>query len=181
MSRVGKQIIKIPQGVSTILANGTIMVKGPKGELTREINPLVTVAIQNDEITLTVQDEEEKKQKSLWGTYAAHIKNMILGVSQGFKRQLEINGVGYRVAKQGNDLKIEVGFSHPVIFQMPKGITSEVEKNIITITGFDKELVGSTAAEIRNVKKPEPYKGKGIKYVEETIRRKAGKTAAKGA
>ena len=125
-----------------------------------------------------LKQKDEKKERSLWGTYGAHVKNMIIGVTQGFQKQLEINGVGYRVAMQGKDLKLEVGFSHPVIFPMPAGITAKVEKNIITIEGADKELVGKTTAEIREIKKPEPYKGKGIKYVEEIIRRKAGKTAA---
>lgn len=181
MSRVGKQLIKIPQGVTVSVDAGVIVVKGPKGELRREQNKVVTVKVENDTVTLSVVHEEDKKEKSLWGTYASHIKNMITGVTEGFKRQLEINGVGYKVAKQGNDLKLEVGFSHPVIYKVPQGITVDVEKNIMTVIGFDKELVGATTAEIRSIKKPEPYKGKGIKYIEEIIRRKAGKTAAKSA
>ncbi len=181
MSRVGKQLIKIPQGVSVAVDAGVIVVKGPKGELRRVQNKAVTIKVENDTVTLSVAHEEDKKEKSLWGTFASHIKNMITGVTEGFKRQLEINGVGYKVTKQGSDLKLEVGFSHPVIYKVPQGITVDVEKNIMTVIGFDKELVGATTAEIRSIKKPEPYKGKGIKYVEETIRRKAGKTAAKSA
>ncbi len=181
MSRVGKQLIKIPQGVTVTVDAGVIIVKGPKGELRRVQNKAVTVKVENDTVTLSVAHEDDKKEKSLWGTFASHIKNMIVGVTVGFKRQLEINGVGYKVAKQGSDLKLEVGFSHPVIYKVPQGITVDVEKNIMTVNGSDKELVGATTAEIRSIKKPEPYKGKGIKYVEETIRRKAGKTAAKSA
>lgn len=179
MSRIGKQIIEIPQGVTVTVVDGAVKVKGPKGELQRDVHPLVDVVVAENNVTVSVKKEEDKKERSLWGTFASHIKNMVEGVTNGFKKDLEINGVGYRVAKQGSDLKIEVGFSHPVIFKVPAGITADVEKNTISVSGIDKELVGHTAAEIRRIKKPEPYKGKGIKYVDEVIRRKAGKTAAK--
>ena len=177
MSRIGKQIIQIPQGVTVETVEGFIIVKGPKGELKKALNPIVKVNITENEVTVKVDNENDKKERSLWGTFASHIKNMVVGVTEGYKKQLEINGVGYRVAMQGKDLKMEVGFSHSVIFDVPEGITLTVEKNLITIEGIDKELVGQIAAEIRAIKKPEPYKGKGIKYVDEVIRRKAGKAA----
>ena len=177
MSRIGKQLIKIPSDVNVSLKDGMIVVKGPKGELKRVLNKLVTLNIQDNVVTVDVQNKEDKKERSLWGTFAAHIKNMIKGVTQGFKKQLEINGVGYRVALQGADLKLEVGFSNPVVYKMPKEVKAAVEKNLITLESVDKEMLGRVAAEIRVIRKPEPYKGKGIKYVEETIRRKAGKAA----
>ncbi|MFH0857152.1 MAG: 50S ribosomal protein L6 [Candidatus Magasanikbacteria bacterium] len=177
MSRIGKQIIKLPQGVEAKLDGGSVRVKGPKGELTRALHKLVTVNIVDNTVTVDVVNKEEKFERSLWGTFAAHIKNMVLGVSEGFKKQMEINGVGYKVAMQGKDLKVEAGFSHPVIYKAPAGITISVEKNQITIEGADIELVGKVASEIRSIRKPEPYKGKGIKYIDEIIRRKAGKTA----
>lgn len=179
MSRIGKQIIEIPQGVTATFENRVVTVKGPKGELKKAVHELVTVNVAEKEITVSVANEEKKTERSLWGTFASHVKNMVVGVTEGYTKKLEINGVGYRVQKQGSDLKIEVGFSHPVIFKTPEGITADVEKNVITVTGIDKELVGHTAAEIRRIKKPEPYKGKGIKYIDEVIRRKAGKTAGK--
>lgn len=181
MSRIGKQVIAIPAGVTVTADNGFLTVKGPKGELKRPLNTVVTITVADGTVTASVKNPEEKTERSLWGTWGAHIKNMILGVTQGFKKELEINGVGYRVAMQGKDLKLEVGYSHPVIFPMPAGITASVEKNAITLVGFDKEVLGNTAAKLRAVRKPEPYKGKGIKYMTETIRRKAGKTASKGA
>ncbi len=181
MSRIGKQLITIPQGVTVTQDAGFIRVKGPKGELTRVLNPIVTVTIQDGTITLSVVNPEEKSERSLWGTWGAHVRNMIVGVTEGFKKELEINGVGYRAAMQGKDIKLEVGYSHPVIFNIPVGIQASVEKNLITLVGTDKELLGMTAATLRSVRKPEPYKGKGIKYLTESIRRKAGKTASKGA
>ncbi len=181
MSRIGKQIITIPAGVTVTTAPGVFTVKGPKGELTRALHKAVKIVIENETVQLNVNNPEEKNERSLWGTTGAHLRNMIKGVTEGFKKELEINGVGYRVAMQGKDLKLEVGYSHSVIFAIPAGIQAEVEKNVIRLSGFDKDLLGNTAAELRAVKKPEPYKGKWIKYTTETIRRKAGKTAAKGA
>ncbi|PLX28707.1 50S ribosomal protein L6 [Candidatus Parcubacteria bacterium] len=180
MSRIGKQTIEIPQGVTAEVKDGVLSVKGPKGTLTRKIHPVVLVAVADNQITVDVKKKEDKKERSLWGTFASHALNMVTGVSEGFSKQLEINGVGYKVAMQGKDLKLEVGYSHPVVFKIEEGLTAKVEKNLITVEGPDKELVGSVAAEIRAIRKPEPYKGKGIKYIDEVIRRKAGKTAAKG-
>ncbi|MFA6427589.1 MAG: 50S ribosomal protein L6 [Candidatus Magasanikbacteria bacterium] len=181
MSRVGKKIIQIPQGVTVNVNGNVVRVQGPKGTLERIVHPRVTVLLEDSTVKVDVVEKEEKKERSLWGTFSAHIQNMIEGVTKGFSKQMEINGVGYRVAMQGKDLKLEVGFSHPVIFKIPEGVLAQVEKNIITLSSADKELLGATAAELREVKRPEPYKGKGIKYVTETIRRKAGKTASKGA
>ncbi|MFA7245450.1 MAG: 50S ribosomal protein L6 [Candidatus Magasanikbacteria bacterium] len=180
MSRIGKQIINIPAGVTVNIKDANIEVKGPKGTLVRQIDPRIKITMADNTLTVDVENKEEKKEKSLWGTYGAHLKNMILGVTTGFKKQLEINGVGYKVAMKGKDLQLEVGFSHPVIFKMPEAVVASVEKNLITLESYNKETLGATAAEIRSIRKPEPYKGKGIKYIEEIIRRKAGKTASKG-
>ncbi|MBH41323.1 MAG: 50S ribosomal protein L6 [Candidatus Magasanikbacteria bacterium] len=177
MSRIGKQTIEMPQGVTANIADGSITVTGPKGSIKRIIHPLVQVTLAENTLSANVANTENKTERSLWGTFASHVKNMVIGVTDGFKKQLEINGVGYRVAMQGKDLKVEAGYSHPVIYTVPEGITISTEKNIITIEGVDKEKVGQVAAEIRKIRKPEPYKGKGIKYVDEIIRRKAGKSA----
>ncbi|KKQ27124.1 MAG: 50S ribosomal protein L6 [Candidatus Magasanikbacteria bacterium GW2011_GWC2_37_14] len=179
MSRVGKQQIMIPAGVVAEVQPGLVKIKGPKGELQRIIDKRVTVNLTDGVLTCDVKNKENKTERALWGTFASHLKNMVIGVTQGFKKQLEINGVGYKVAMQGTDLKLEVGFSHSVIFKIPTGIKATVEKNQIALEGIDKELLGKTAAELRAVKKPEPYKGKGIKYLDEVVRRKAGK-AVKG-
>ena len=180
MSRIGKQIITIPSSVTVTVNNGLVSVKGPKGEVTRTFPAAVTITVADGTVTASVQNPDEKSERSLWGTSGAHLKNMVKGVTEGFTKDLEINGVGYRVAMQGKDLKLEVGYSHPVIFPIPDGIVATVEKNQIHLSGFDREAVGNIAAKLRAVKKPEPYKGKGIKYTTETIRRKAGKTATKG-
>ena len=179
MSRIGKKVIQIPNGVVISQEDDYVLVKGPKGELTRKVNRLVTIIIENGEVRVDVVNKEDKKERALWGTFGAHIRNMIIGVTEGYKKQLEINGVGYRVAMQGTDLKLEVGFSHSVIFKIPKEVKATVEKNQITLVSIDKEILGKTAAELRSIRKPEPYKGKGIKYVEEILRHKAGKAASK--
>lgn len=180
MSRIGKKTIEIPQGVNVEIKDKTIFVQGSKGKLERKINDLITVNKNDNFLSVSVKKEEDKKERSLWGTYASHIQNMIDGVTKGFTKVLEINGVGYKVAMQGKDLKLELGFSHPVIFKIPEVVEVKVEKNQITLFSADKELLGITAAEIRALRKPEPYKGKGIKYLDEIIRKKAGKTASKG-
>jgi large subunit ribosomal protein L6 len=181
MSRIGKKLINLPAGVTVNVTNGLILVKGPKGELKRPLDPRIQVKNENNVVSLTVNDPTIKKENSLWGTYGAHLANMVKGVTEGFQKDLEINGVGFKVAMQGKDIKLEVGYSHSVIFKMPEGATATVEKNLIKIVGIDKEIVGQTAAQIRAIKKPEPYKGKGIKYSTEVIRRKAGKAATKSA
>lgn len=183
MSRIGKKPINIPAGVTVEVAPGRVEVKGPKGALTRVLHPGVTVVVDGAmvQVGLTPAAAKDKELVPLWGTFASHVRNMIEGVTVGFKKQLEVNGVGYRVAMQGADVKLDVGFSHPVIFATPKGVTITVEKNVITLVSADKELLGAAAADIRAIRKPEPYKGKGIKYMDETIRRKAGKSAKAGA
>lgn len=177
MSRVGKKPIEIPNDVEVTLGDAEYGVKGPKGFLTIKTHPHVTVNREENTLTLTVKDETNVKDKALWGLYNRLLQNAILGVTKGFEKKLEVNGVGYKVAVQGKVLKFEVGFSHEVLFDVPEGIDVSVEKNVITVTGIDKQQVGEVAAQIRRVKKPEPYKGKGIKYMDEVIRRKAGKAA----
>lgn len=177
MSRIGKKPIQIPDQVEVKIEGDLVMVKGPKGELKQKLVPELKLEQKDKEVLVKVANEQEKKQRALWGTFRQLINNMILGVTEGFEKQLEINGVGYRAEVKGEILVLNVGFSHPVNFKIPVGIQVKVEKNIITISGQDKHLVGEIAAQIRRIKKPEPYKGKGIKYVNEVIRRKAGKQA----
>ncbi len=181
MSRVGKKPVAIPAGVEVKFDNGTVSVKGPKGTLTQTVDPRAKVAVEGGEVTVTVADPENVKQRALWGLYRRLIGNMVIGVTAGFQKQLEINGVGFKVSLAGKNLKLDVGFSHDVDFAVPADVGVAVEKNVITITGIDKQRVGEISAQIRRIKKPEPYKGKGIKYMDEVIRRKAGKAAKAGA
>jgi large subunit ribosomal protein L6 len=176
MSRLGKQPIEIPAGVEATFAEGVLTVKGPKGTLTQEMRPIIGVAVENNAITLTPK-KESLESRALWGTYAALVHNMIGGVTEGFKKVLEVEGVGYRADAQGQKLTLSVGFSHPVVVEVPEGLSAVVEKNVITITGNDKHAVGQFAANVRKVKEPEPYKGKGIRYQGEHIIRKQGKKA----
>lgn len=179
MSRIGKQVLPIPAQVTVDITPSEIKVKGPKGLLTLATHPRVSVAKTEEGLMVKVVNEVYKKDRALWGTYGSILQNMMQGVVEGFKRQLEINGVGYKASMKGKNLVLEVGFSHPVEVVPPEQVSFAVEKNIISIEGVDKQVVGSVAAKVRSVRKPEPYKGKGIKYIEEIIRRKAGKTAAK--
>jgi large subunit ribosomal protein L6 len=176
MSRIGKRPISIPTGVEARIEGKNISIKGPKGELNLKIVPEVSIKKEADKITVFI-DKETKKAKSLWGLTRTLIQNMVDGVVKGHEKQLEIQGVGYRANMEGEDLVLLVGFSHPVKIKKPDNISFSVEKNIITISGSDKELVGQIAAKIRKVRKPEPYKGKGIRYVGEFVRRKVGKKA----
>ena len=180
MSRIGKTIREIPEGVSVETKDGILTVKGKLGQLQENLHPCITVVVEGNIASVKIKDESDKTQAALWGTFSSILGNMIKGVVEGFKKQLEINGVGYKVKMNGNDLELEVGYSHPVDFKVKDGIKFAVEKNVITVEGIDKQLVGEVAANIRKIRKPEPYKGKGIKYMDEVIRRKAGKTAAKG-
>jgi len=181
MSRIGKKKITIPPGVTAGIEKNQVYVKGPKGELRLNLHPRVTVAVEQNEIAVSVVNENNKQDRSLWGTFSSLVLNMVKGVTEGFKKQLEISGVGYKAGMKGANLTLEVGFSHPVEVKPVAGVKFSVEKNTITVEGADKQLVGEMAAQIRKVKKPEPYKGKGIAYAGEVVRRKAGKTAAKGA
>jgi large subunit ribosomal protein L6 len=180
MSRIGKQPIPMAQGVTVQVADGVVTVNGPKGTLSREIvNPKIVVEQQDGALVVTRTDDE-KEQRSMHGLYRTLIANMVQGVSAGFTKTLEIQGVGYRVQKQGTNLLLNVGFSHPVEVSPPPGIAFEVEGTTrVLVSGIDKEQVGQVAANIRKVRPPEPYKGKGIRYQGEYVRRKAGK-AGKG-
>ncbi len=179
MSRIGKQPITIPDGVEVKIDGNKVFVKGPKGSLEKEINPMIKVTIEGNTVTVT-RPNDEALARSLHGLTRTLINNMIIGVKEEFKKELEINGVGYRVAKQGNNLNLTLGYSHPVIFEAPAGITFDVpNQNQIIVRGIDKELVGQTAAVIRTKRLPEVYKGKGIKYADEVIRRKEGKAGKK--
>ncbi|MBI2474806.1 50S ribosomal protein L6 [Candidatus Uhrbacteria bacterium] len=179
MSRIGKQPVIIPNGVTVSVQGQTVTVKGPKGELVQEFNPAVKVVLNEKEgqkdIVVTVANETDKFVRAQWGTARAILQNMVKGVVEVFSIQLEVNGVGYRVNMKGKDIVLNIGFSHEIPFIIPKGIEASVEGNIITIKGADKHLVGEIAANIRRIRKPEPYKGKGIKYVGEVVRRKSGK------
>lgn len=176
MSRIGNKPITVPDGVEVTVSGNHITVKGPKGSLEREIHKNMTVTVENKVITVT-RPNDEPENVSLHGLTRTLISNMIDGVEKEFTRELQINGVGYRVAKQGNNLNLTLGYSHPVIFEAPEGITFDVpNQNTIIVRGIDKELVGQTAANIRTKRPPEVYRGKGIKYAEEVIRRKEGKT-----
>lgn len=175
MSRVGKQPIAIPSGVTITVDDQHISVTGPKGTLTQFTMPGIDVKVEGDTALVTrVNDEAPNRAKH--GLMRTLVSNMVTGVSQGFSKQLELNGVGYRVALAGNGLKFNIGFSHDVTYTLPQGVTAAVEQNLITVSGIDKQQVGQAAAEIRALKKPEPYKGKGIKYVGERIIRKSGKS-----
>lgn len=178
MSRIGKQTVIIPTGTEAKLSGTIFSVKGPKGALTRDFPGAVTININGSEITFTPNKQNDKKVNALWGTYASHIKNMVEGVNTGYTKKLVLEGVGFKSDVAGNVLNLALGFSHPVKVTIPEGITVTAEKNNITISGIDKELVGSFSASIRSMKKPEPYKGKGFHYSDEVVRRKQGKKAA---
>lgn len=175
MSRLGKQPVAVPNGVEVAVTNGILTVKGPKATLTRPVKSDVEIKVENNEVLLTPGKTD--LAPALWGTYAAHLRNMITGVTEGFTKILEIEGVGYRAEVKGKDIVLSVGFSHQVPLEIPAGVTAEVQKNVITLTGSDLEVLGQFAANVRKVKKPEPYKGKGIRYQGEFIIRKQGKKA----
>jgi large subunit ribosomal protein L6 len=174
VSRIGKQPIEIPKGVNVTLSNGEIKVKGPKGELNRVTPPMVDVTLDGSVIIVT-RTAENRHGRAMHGLARSLINNMVIGVSKGFKRVLEINGVGYRADVKKDVLNLVLGYSHPIEMIMPSGVTAKVEKNRIELEGIDKEILGRFAAVIREQRGPEPYKGKGIKYAEEHIRRKVGK------
>lgn len=178
MSRIGKQTINIPAGAEVNLSGTSLSVKGPKGVLVRDFPGKIDILISGNEITFKPKNENDNSLKALWGTYASHVKNMILGVTEGFQKKLILEGVGFKSEVSGSSLNLALGFSHPVKIEIPQGLTVTAEKNIITVSGIDKELVGSWTAMVRANKKPEPYKGKGFRYEGEVIRRKQGKKSA---
>lgn len=178
MSRVGKEPIVLPKGIEASVEGGVITVKSAKDTKTLDTMNRVNIEIADGKIIFTLKGET-KQDRAFWGTYRALTNNIVVGLSQGFEKKLEINGVGYRAAVNGNKLEMALGYSHPVIYEIPKGIEIVVDKNVISIKGADRQQVGQVAAIIREFRPPEPYKGKGVKYVDETIRRKAGKTSKK--
>ncbi len=175
MSRIGKQPIALPSGVTITVDSDLITVNGSKGSLTQFTMPGITVKQEGDVINVTRVDDEQM-HRAKHGLMRSLVNNMIVGVSQGFEKKLELNGVGYRMAVAGTDVKMNLGFSHEVIYHLPQGVAAKVEANVITISGISKQQVGQVAAEIRALKKPEPYKGKGLKYIDERIIRKSGKS-----
>ena len=178
MSRIGKQPVKLASGLEAKLEGNKLIIKKGQDEKIIDTKGVVKVNVNGDELTFEPV-EENKFAKAMWGTVRALANNAVIGLTQGFEKKLEINGVGYRAAVKGNVLELQLGYSHPINYEIPACITITVEKNIITVKGSDKQQVGQVAAEIRSFRKPEPYKGKGVKYVDEHIIRKAGKTAKK--
>jgi large subunit ribosomal protein L6 len=182
MSRIGRKPIQIPQGVDVTIGETSVTVKGPKGTLSVALHPHVKAVLSPERVlTVEILNKEDIDDCALWGLFRKLISNAVDGVQKPFEVKLEFIGVGYRVSVAGNKVNMEVGFSHPIEYLLPEGITASVEKNMLTIVGIDKQAVGETAARIRRIRPPEPYKGKGIKYSDETIRRKAGKAAKAGA
>ena len=177
MSRIGKQEFILATGVSVVVADGTVTVKGPKGTLARDVRPEVVITVADGKVTFAPATKDLFAQ-ALWGTYASHVGNMIKGVTDGFERKLILEGVGFKSEVKGNSLDLALGFSHPVKVAIPEGLTVTAEKNLITVKGIDKEMVGQFTASVRSMKKPEPYKGKGFRYDNEVIRRKQGKKSA---
>ncbi len=176
MSRIGKRAIQIPSGTDISIGTSEFSVKGKGGTLTRALHPAVSITIANG-TALVEPKTKTRLARALWGTYAAHVKNMIQGVNNPFVKKLIVEGIGYRVESAGKQLKFSLGFSHPVVLAIPEGLSIAIEKGVVSVSGADKEKVGQFAADIRTLKKPEPYKGKGIRYDDEVIRRKQGKKA----
>jgi len=174
MSRIGKKGILMTDSIEATFKDGVFVVKGPKGSLTRSFRPDISIVLNGKNVSLALK-KENKQTRALWGTYASHIKNMVKGVNEGFEKKLVLEGVGYKSQVNGDKLVLALGFSHPVEVLIPEGLTVKAEKNLLTISGMDKEAVGSFAAKVRDLKKPEPYKGKGFHYHDEVIRRKQGK------
>ena len=178
MSRIAKQPIPIPDKTKVTFVDGLLTVVGPKGTLSRALRNEVVVLLEENAIVLKPRNDNEIFSRALWGTYASHVKNMIAGVNTGYVKKLILEGVGYKSEVKGTNLNLALGFSHPVVVAIPEGLTVTAEKNVITFSGINKELVGQFASKIRAMKKPEPYKGKGFRYDNEVIRRKQGKKAA---
>lgn len=175
MSRIGKKPVIIPSGVKVEKKDLSLTVIGPKGTLNLAIHPSVSVSVNDKEVLIGVQKKDHKRERALWGLFRSLIQNMVDGVTKGYEKKLEVVGVGFKVAATPGKLTMSLGFSHPVVVEVPKDLTVAVDKNTISIFGADKQKVGQFAAEVRELKKPEPYKGKGIRYSNELVRRKAGK------
>lgn len=175
MSKIGKKSIAVPEGVRISISEKAASVKGPKGELQVAMHPKVKAALAENTLAVSVKNPDDRRQKALWGTFRSLLQNAVQGVTIGFAKKLEIVGVGYKVHAAADKLVMNLGYSHPIEIAVPKGLEVKVEKNTITVSGIDKQLVGEFSALIRSKRKPEPYKGKGIKYSDEVIRRKAGK------
>ena len=179
MSRIGKKPITIPDKTKVPCQSGTVTVQGKNGTLTQAVHPAVDLKIEKDQIQVVLKSDD-RQSRALQGMMRSLVQNMVTGVSSGFERILEINGIGYRAEVKGQSIILNLGYSHPVNFTLPKGIDAQVEKNnVVKLSGMDKHLLGQTAAHIRKLRPPEPYKGKGVKYAEERIQRKAGKTGTK--
>ena len=179
MSRIGKMPVEIPDKVHVTIDGQSVVVKGPKGELSYTFPQGVTFSQKDKQIEVVPVDASDQKNRSLWGMARTLVNNMVVGVASGFSKKLEFNGVGYKAVVKGNILQLNLGYSHPIDYKYPEGIEVKVQKNIIELSGRSKELVGFTAAKIRSFRPPEPYKGKGVKYIDEKIIRKAGKAGAK--
>lgn len=179
MSRIGRQPVVLPKGVSLAQQPGQFSVKGPKGELSKPMPTGVTIKVEGDKLVVSRADDA-RENRAKHGLVRAHLANMVKGVTEGWKRELEINGVGYRAEVTGDSLTFALGYSHPIVFKLPKSVTAKVEKNRLTLVSPDKDALGQVSAKIRELRPPEPYKGKGVKYVEEIIKRKVGKAAATG-
>lgn len=177
MSRTGKQIITLPEKTEITISGTTIAVKGPQGELSRDFDPVIEVKIDGNAVTLHPK-KLTLESKALWGTYASHLKNMVTGVNTPFQKKLVLEGIGYKSEVKGDEIVFALGFSHPVAVKIPSSLKVTAEKNVITVSGINKEEVGGFAAKLRTLKKPEPYKGKGMRYDTEVIKRKQGKKSA---
>lgn len=176
MSRIGRKVVSLPKGVSLVRGDGKYGIKGPKGELRKALPAGISVDVAGDKVTVKRADDS-KENRARHGLVRANLANMVRGVTDGWTRELEINGVGYRAEVSGDSLNMVLGYSHPVVFKLPKGVSAKVEKNRVVLASLDRDLLGQTAAQVRELRPPEPYKGKGVKYVEEVIQRKVGKAA----
>jgi large subunit ribosomal protein L6 len=177
MSRIGRKILPMPKGVTLSQKPGSVSVKGPKGELSKSVPAGITIKTEADKIQV-LRADDSRENRSKHGLVRAHLANMVKGVTDGWTRELEINGVGYRAEVTGDAMTMALGYSHPIVFKLPKGVSAKVEKNRIMLSSADRDLVGQTAAKVRELRPPEPYKGKGVKYMEEVIKRKVGKAGA---
>jgi large subunit ribosomal protein L6 len=177
MSRIGRKVLPLPKGVSISQKAGAISVKGPKGELSKPLPDGISVKTEADKLQV-LRADDSRQNRAKHGLMRAHLANMVKGVTEGWNRELEINGVGYRAEVAGDTINMALGYSHPIAFKLPKGVTAKVDKNRVTLSSADRDLVGQTAAKVRELRPPEPYKGKGVKYVEEVIKRKVGKAGA---